>query len=689
MTSHATPFPCQQRGSGLIEVLVLILVMAVGMLAMGKMHTVLLRDGGTAANRAIATSLAQEKLDDLRAFKWINAASSGGEGCGNGIFCFAEIGNNTGGIEGAGGALAIPSGSITIGNTAFLRDWTSVDNTTFKLITVTVSWTDQNGPAEVVLQSAIALDDASITAMGADGSGGPGFPGPKVLHTPGLTPEVVPISIGDADREASRPDPDTTQHGISTVTTFEVVNYNSNDVILGKEEYATVNCTCVQSGNVTGIKGYTPSIDLDNIGELVQKRTGIPKTGGQYNQQPAVCSICCRDHHDASGYRSFDPFRGDASVSGDHSHRFNLSIADAVGADYDEACRLKRINGLWYASTDWQLEALVVQPKSYFANNLTTYQNAVAMAVKNYVSAIDSGYPTTRPTLTIDLGPNKHDPAGTAINISTTTTSVPLEVMARGIYIDHMTEAQIANIKAKIAANDPNVLSLIPFQEVNVTRLAEWASTNTGAATVTSDALTDQTETTYTRGRVVKSSGGGDAYITASIKRSNTGLTASRPIDPHDEQTVDGQVKVSNVGGAPIVTRYLWGQFNFGTNQVSNSHITLPSANQGLSCTKLSRNNIIPATGAICGVNGGCYSCSTSNETWTGHINVIAVTIGAAYLTNYCVTPTPNGGTSPHYSVSTIALSGNRTEYTTTLRFAESLASGTNVRKDISFQACP
>ena len=69
------------------------------MLGISKLNTLLIRDGGTANNRAIAVSLAQEKLDDLRGFKWLNPASSYGENCGVGVFCFSEIATNEGGYE--------------------------------------------------------------------------------------------------------------------------------------------------------------------------------------------------------------------------------------------------------------------------------------------------------------------------------------------------------------------------------------------------------------------------------------------------------------------------------------------------------------------------------------------------------------------------------------------------------------
>lgn len=686
----------RQTGVGMIEVLVLVLLMSVGMFALAKIQGMIMKDGGTAHNRAIAMSLAQEKLDDLRGFK---CPRNGYGGCtvATAEFDYYSIDNN------AGGNLA--SGNITVGNTTFNRTWAVIsyyycmpgaaaqttnctqpkDFPDYKTVTVTVSWSDQAGSPSLSLVGTIfannAMNQAAASAPLAN------RPGPTITHTPGATPDVVPIwTAGTVKREASKPRPDTTQHGVSTVTTFDVMNYRSTDNgALSMESLATLNCTCVQASVGDAM---TPSVDANNLGVTVQKRRGTVKTGGQYNEQPALCSVCCQDHHDITGYRRYDPFRTDdstnfpGSLNGDHSHAFNLTAAEAVGSDYDEACKLRRINGLWRAVPDWQLEALIVQTKSYFDNNLSTYQSAVADAVKAYVSSIDTAaYPYSRPTLSVNLGSNAHDPSTQLISISGTTTSNPLILLARGIYIDHLTTEQINALKTKIAANDPSVLSEIPFYEVNLTRLATWSSSDTNVATVRSDAITNATETSYVRGYVVKGSSGGNSNITATVKRSNTGLTDSRAIDAHDALPHSGIVRVSTTGGTPIVTRYIYGQFISSISAIGSSAITVPPTVNGLSCSKYARNVTLPPTGANCNARDGCYSCSTNNETWSDFMEITVVTTNLQYLPGggtggYKVCPAPNGGLSPYYTVATASLPGNKTEYRTTFRFASDLSSG-------------
>ncbi|MCM2341283.1 MAG: hypothetical protein NDI87_09005, partial [Rhodoferax sp.] len=254
-----------QAGTGLIEVLVAILVLAVGMLGMSKLNALLIRDGGTANNRAIAVSLAQEKLDDLRGFKWIGPTSSYGEGCGAGIFCFSEIipvpltspltpelpgdtSDNTGGHEKSDGNLTFPTGSVTVGNTSFTRTWTSVRQIGFVLVTVAITWTDQNGAASEILTSAIWGDDAGVTAYGA---AGPVLylPGPVVKAQPGVLPDVVPVTIiGETKRETSKPLPDVSSKGLSISTEFSSVNYD-DDGEQTQEDFKTLNCTCQFAAN--------------------------------------------------------------------------------------------------------------------------------------------------------------------------------------------------------------------------------------------------------------------------------------------------------------------------------------------------------------------------------------------------------------------------------------------------------
>ena len=58
----------REQGFGLLDVLITVFVLAVALLSLGGLHTAIIKSSSLAKARTNATSLAQEKLDDLRAF---------------------------------------------------------------------------------------------------------------------------------------------------------------------------------------------------------------------------------------------------------------------------------------------------------------------------------------------------------------------------------------------------------------------------------------------------------------------------------------------------------------------------------------------------------------------------------------------------------------------------------------------
>lgn len=541
-----------QSGTGLIEVLVAILVLAVGMLGMSKLNALLIRDGGTANNRAVAVSLVQEKLDDLRGFKWISPTSSYGEDCGAGIFCFSEIATNAGGYEApVSGTLRFPTGAVTVGNTSFNRTWTVVDNGSFKLVTVTVNWTDQNGAASEVLTSAIWGDDAGVTAFGA---GGPGIAlgGPKVPYTPKGVPDVVPITISDGtQRETSKPLPDVSSKGLSISTEFSSVNYDS-DGEQTQEDFKTLNCTCqfAASASANPAAYYTykdgelfvkyPKTAADKVNKI----TGIAITSQGDSQDP-LCNTCCADHHDSEDASVtttattalFDPERpsGDYESNSDHKHYYytnasqpNLGltrVAPASGNDYLEACRFLRVDGIFRIMQDWRLSDVTVMPKDGYlvdgSTALSNYKTYVENVVKGQAKT-DGGTNTTWSKSALSTRDLSNRNAG------------PIQLLARGIYVDkvYSDPRTLDTVYYGGIVAGTTGLDKIPFNEVNLTLLASWASSNTDVVTVTNEAIKDITSSTseyygvYNRGRAnVVSGNGGNADVTAYVLPSNSGLT--------------------------------------------------------------------------------------------------------------------------------------------------------------------
>jgi type IV pilus modification protein PilV len=134
-----------QAGFSLIEALIAMLVLAFGMLAIASFQTTLSRNSDIAKQRAEATRLAQERIEELRSF-----ASFAGYA-----------------------ALAAGSDTLTgVSNTTFARAWSFPDGSTAadprRVLKVAVEWTDRTGEAQtevagrgVVLMSVIAEADAT------------------------------------------------------------------------------------------------------------------------------------------------------------------------------------------------------------------------------------------------------------------------------------------------------------------------------------------------------------------------------------------------------------------------------------------------------------------------------------------------------------------------------------------------
>ncbi|NTV94923.1 MAG: hypothetical protein HGA75_05845 [Thiobacillus sp.] len=565
----------RSAGSGLIEVLVLIFVMAVGMLAMGKMHTVLIRDGGTANNRAIATSLAQEKLDDLRGFKWINAtqAAANGDNCADaGMFCYSEIADNSGGF--------ILAGDVTVGNTTFALSWQCFltdtattcpnpsDNVTFKTVVATVAWTDQNGAHTVVLRSALVRDDPLLTSFSADGGEGAPAYGPKVEYTPGAAPDIVavPIAQGEVNKETSKPLPDVVSAGKSVATSFETVTYalGSPDYKQVLDDFITVSCVCKFTSDGTGYPASYYYYDSDakslkvkypTDADMVTTHRGVPDGNGQHT----LCTKCCRDHHDLQTNTAtalYDPNRPstDYTADGDHKHYFYADgtgsnpalglteVTVAANAKYLEACRFLRVDGFYRLLQDWYAKDLVVMPKDNYLTNASTlsaYQTYVRNVLRYYSrSNCTAAGGTGCDSITQPSAPLK----SSLVERNLSNASGSHQLLSRAIYLDKvygktaprtLDSTYYTTLATKIVANQSDAtkvwLDIVPFNEVNTTLLTSWYSTNSSVS-VTNAPIADVTSAdanyygVYSRGLYTVVSGG-NANIYAVLLPSTSGLT--------------------------------------------------------------------------------------------------------------------------------------------------------------------
>jgi prepilin-type N-terminal cleavage/methylation domain-containing protein len=603
-----TPFPyknfSRQRGFGLLEVMITVIVLSVALLALGGLHAQIIKSANDAKLKALATSLATEKIDDLRSYGATSADSS---------FTFDTINNSSSSTPGGNAGNTYVSDS----NVTFTRRWfaTSMyvcgDNAPstsncatpktqpdMKVLNVSVTWTDVEGdPQSVAMQSIISFTEtgAAKNIIGPSSSGGP-YKVPNPSYTE--ADQDISHDLGDVLKRVSQPVPDTNRSSSqsgdnditsNTVTSFREEYYNSSNQLIGENEFVTVNCYCAQQAS-TGT-GYEPTYLKNNkyvAGNYVSKHVGTVDTGSGLNDQPAVCTICCRDHHDTStAAHLYDPFRPTTDFSsGNHNHYpassapgFS-STANTGTSSYAEACRMAWVGGKLKTLQDWRLESLQILPKNYLATStqLTAYTDYVSSFITQFVMSIGTSYPSTMPDRTAILASNTSRSIieGTstvtlpgvattlgvlATSTTSTTTSVASSASAsdwdqlsvRGIYIDYMDFDLINTIRCKIdPANTPlaggtysscseygvtaksDYLYLIPFHDVNLTKLAQWTTTNASSIAVKSDRLLDGNESTFARGKIAGVTSGTKAGIKATIQTSNTGLTVSEAIDPED-----------------------------------------------------------------------------------------------------------------------------------------------------------
>ena len=422
-----------QRGFSLIEAMFSALILAIALLALAGFHVGAFQDGSVVKSRMAATTLAQEKLDDLRSFTRLqdDPATTGVDECAAGTFCFSEIATGAGGKEKTDGTLELPAGAVSNGyQETYTLSWTvtcatsetagsvlsfgtTCTNAIAKLATVSIAWTDNKGATQttrpagtafnsvcgtsapytchsVTLQSVIYSMDPGNGAMAAVSPSGNG---PKIKYTPNN--DSVPIEIGGGkSTETSKPLPEVSGGDSRRVTLPSVVYTGSSgsETVVTREEFATVNCTCnLKSTQETA---WTPHRTVWNgsalaqeKGELVTKVVGQPSdlsNNGTTNQDP-LCIECCRDHHDtnsdlidgngAPDYPAYRPYIDPSqfsSTTGDHKH-FKLDGTEATLTTdvYVEACRMKRVDGFWRVAADWRLIELAAYGCDYFVDTPT------------------------------------------------------------------------------------------------------------------------------------------------------------------------------------------------------------------------------------------------------------------------------------------------------------------------------
>lgn len=332
-----------QRGVGLIEVLVALVILAIGFLALAALQGAVTRNAADSRARTAATSMAKEKLEELRSFVSVRADANNdgvpdlvldldGDGIADAVgMSFDQLVSGGDAPDELDGGLA---------GFSFDRNWTvtacsmdpdatvDCDGVTFAdadflRVSVQVLWSgvERAGDNEEVLVHDLISSISPLDAAVALAEPTRSRDSPKVYVTPGRIRQTIPIAIGDdLDTAASDPQPTIIRDNIVR-TQFEVLTFSTDEVGNLAEQildFTLVGCSCQQQGIVNGGKSFEPSYwngrtfvrPAERInGVAYENQAGATVVPARPTATPILrnndpddvkllCTICCRDHHD-------------------------------------------------------------------------------------------------------------------------------------------------------------------------------------------------------------------------------------------------------------------------------------------------------------------------------------------------------------------------------------------------------
>jgi len=573
-----------QAGYTLIEVLVGIVIFALGMMALAQLQGSLSKSSADSNARTVAINIAEETVEALRSFSQVTASNT--------VDAFNNIVNRTQTVQRGGIDYTVAS-TVTDyyynpATQAFQTTKPDPDivNADVKRLELTVAWgvsqnfqidetqaTNGLGTGSITLVDLISSFTTSTAAKVVLNNAADGLYAPPVDYNPGQNPDIISIQLGNNKfKESTTPLPDVIRANELAETKFDVVTYSQNDLgatFLRREEFLAVSCECTLRAPVSGTQsGRRPTVwegTEYSEGEFVAKPYGVSAS----QVQSIYCDLCCRDHHDGGtgandiaadpGLSRYDPFRladdyhTTGAFLGDHKH-YNrdrtgaLVLAASDGDRYVEACRFVRKDGFFRVAQNLRQEGLNAFPADYLDDSAEVgdYSDYVTAAVSAYEAAMGStdGYEQTPPLLT---APQNMSPAVVfpASSIATATQMrdgyvTQQQLRSRGVYLDYMSD----DLRAKIncldaggtgpACDVPDVtsaLEIIPFYDVQLTWLARWNETpNNNPIDVSNEAIADNNA--HDRGVAVLQTGYGYSTVSSAVHKGNLGLTGTDPIDP-------------------------------------------------------------------------------------------------------------------------------------------------------------
>ncbi len=315
-------------------------------------------------------------------------------------------------------------------------------------------------------------------------------------------------------------------------------------------------------------------------------------------------------------FKADNEYTGTARAS-DHIHYQTDGKTPAENGDkYLEACRLTRVDGFWRVAQDFRREDQFIFPEDfldgYNTNDSATYSDYVTSAAYAYTMqaiAVGDDYPTSS-TPCIGLSDSCSDAlrvatppmqgsyptAITSDQLPSWTTLVTAgveeqQLRSRGVYVDYLSsdlrqfidecftgdpvevggpatldpQCCIKNgstVTSGCSADDlfidktpsANILEVIPFYEVQLTKLENWdqSITSNPPISVTNEALADANA--HSRGAIAQIDTG-PTIVMSKSHRGNIAFTNTLAIDPiFEEAEAKLDVRSCDAGGCDGVT---------------------------------------------------------------------------------------------------------------------------------------
>lgn len=592
-----------QRGFSLIEVMIAVVVLAIGLLALGALQASLSRNSADAKVRGRVASMLTARLDELRSGSYGNTALDAGTQtftCANATWLCT--------VESQAGASNLALRQVNTrywserNAASFAAGSTAVTNgPEFKRVVLTASWMGADSATQSLTMStdisSVALSDtlmpgAPTLAAVAAGS-------PTVRQDNPASAAVIPIAIGgDNATAASNPRPEIigkNNNQSAVGTRFNVLTYEGLTgaaTIQRRVETAVISCSCQYGAGGDNLPeiyrtAQWPAVWTGEKYEVYKPATPAPAPGASLASGPTpgveqsmLCQECCRDHHDDTAVADarFDPVR--APVVGETtgtekylmSANGQLTIAQKVsGQKYTNACRVIRVDGWWRTASDTYAKH-IGQIKTSAVNGVAAKSGvpdeAVVTSYQSFVKGYLGAYNGTQPTIddAVDGGYS-----ASTIDIRAPAPADERYLHSRGLYVDYL--GQKARERIAQAITDANclgndkiecMLPYLPFTTINTTELAYWepqvdGQRNDAILTVASGSSLIHDPLMPTRGRTnakVGAANGAEADATSSIGRSNSGLAVGVSSDPEDEDSVGRDSQsfrvVSGSTGGPV-----------------------------------------------------------------------------------------------------------------------------------------